>query len=223
MPLLSGFELWVYARRGYAPSDGAERPKTFADEVADLRVVLAAVGGRADVLGASYGATVALHTARTDGRAFRSLVLFEPPLFSAGAALRDVLERYRSCLEQGTLAAAARGFAAEVARVPAPLLDALANADDDGTADRAEAVACLRDLEAMTADEADLGRWAKVDVPTLLIQGSNTWAPMPATMDALAAVLPRLTRKVLAGQAHFATHTAPALFAESVATFLATT
>jgi pimeloyl-ACP methyl ester carboxylesterase len=150
-------------------------------------------------------------------------VLFEPPLFSAGAALRDALERYRSCLEQGAPAAAARVFAADVARVPAPLVDALASAADDGTASRAEAVACLHDLEAMTADATDLGRWAEVDVPTLLMQGSNTWAPMPATMDALAAVLPHLTRKVLAGQAHFATHTAPELFAESIATFLATT
>jgi len=46
---------------------------------------------------------------------------------------------------------------------------------------------------------------------------------MPATMEALAAVLPRLTRAVLAGQAHFATHTSPVAFAGAVTRFLATT
>ncbi|HKO26135.1 MAG TPA: alpha/beta hydrolase [Solirubrobacteraceae bacterium] len=222
VPRLDGLELWIYARRGYAPSDGVKRAKTFADDIADLQAVLAAAGGRADVLGASYGATVALHAARTNGSGVRSLVLFEPPLFAAGAGLRTTLARYRACLDDGALAAAARVFAAEVARVPAPLLDALTGADDTN-ADRAEAIGCLHDLEAMTADTPDLDRWAAVEVPTLLMQGSETWAPMPATMDALAAVLPHLTRQRLAGQAHFATHTAPALFAGTVTTFLSTT
>jgi pimeloyl-ACP methyl ester carboxylesterase len=75
----------------------------------------------------------------------------------------------------------------------------------------------------MTADTLDFDRWAAIEVPILLMQGPETWAPMPATMDALAAVLPHVTRQVLAGQAHFATHTAPLLFAAAVATFLATT
>jgi len=222
VPLLDGLELWTYARRGYAPSDPVTRSKTFADDVADLQAVLAAAGGRADVLGASYGATVALHAARTNASGFRSLVLFEPPLFAAGAGLHAALARYRAWLDEGALTAAARLFAAEVARVPAPLLDALTSADDTDD-DRAEAIGCLHDLEAMAADTLDLDRWAAVEVPTLLMQGSETWAPMPATMDALAAVLRRITRRLLAGQAHFATHTAPALFAAAVATFLSTT
>jgi pimeloyl-ACP methyl ester carboxylesterase len=222
VPLLDGLALWIYARRGYAPSDDVKRSKTFADDVADLQVVLASAGGRADVVGASYGATVALHAARTGGSGFRSLVLFEPPLFAAGAGLHATLAHYRACLDEGALAAAARVFAAEVARVPASLLDALTSADD-ADVDRSEAVGCLHDLEAMAADTLDLDRWAAIDVPTLLMQGAETWAPMPATMDALAGVLPQLTRQVLAGQAHFATHTAPALFAGAVATFLSTT
>ena len=73
VPLLDGWELWAYARRGYAPSGGSgDQPKTFADDVGDLQTVLAAAGGPADVLGASYGATVALHAARTDGSRIRT-------------------------------------------------------------------------------------------------------------------------------------------------------
>jgi pimeloyl-ACP methyl ester carboxylesterase len=72
----------------------------------------------------------------------------------------------------------------------------------------------------MTADTPDVDRWAAVTTPTLLVQGADTWAPMPATMDSLAAALPCVTRAVLAGQAHFATHTAPALFATTITEFL---
>jgi pimeloyl-ACP methyl ester carboxylesterase len=43
---------------------------------------------------------------------------------------------------------------------------------------------------------------------------------MPATMDALAGALPEVTSVVWPGQSHFATHTAPALFAETLRRFL---
>lgn len=149
VPLLDGFELWVYARRGYAPSGGCPRPETFADDVADLRAVLSAVGGAAHVLGASYGS------------------------------------------------------------------------ENDGAVDRAEAIGCLHDLEAMAGDNEDAARWAEVAAPTLLMYGTDTWPPMPATMEALADALPSVTRRPLAGQAHFATHTAPGLFAQTVSDYLA--
>ncbi len=214
VPRLSDrFELWTYARRGYAPSDGCTRPKTFADDVADVRAVLTAAGGRAHVVGASYGATVALHAALA-AAGLRSLVVFEPPLFSAGPSLADALNRYRALLEAGDLLGAARVLAAEVARVPAPVLPAITAPPES------EAAGCLHDLEAMTADTPDLGRWAGIGVPTLLLRGSETWTPMPETMGALAAAMPSAVRTVLPGQSHFATHAAPDLFAEALGGFL---
>jgi pimeloyl-ACP methyl ester carboxylesterase len=223
VPLLDDeFELWVYARRGYPPSDGCQRPKTYADDVTDLQTVVAAAGGSAHVVGASYGGTVALHAAGASDTGIRSVVLFEPPLFAAGAQTAAVLDRFRELLDAGDIAAATRLFAAEVARVPPSIiaaLDAASNTPNDATPDAtavAEAVGCLHDLEAMTADTLDVARWGLIDVPVLLIQGSDTWAPMPATMAALADALPKAARVVLPGQSHFATHTAPALFAEAV-------
>ena len=59
----------------------------------------------------------------------------------------------------------------------------------------------------------DMTQWADVSLPVVLLQGADTWDPMPQTMNELAASLPRVTQRVLAGQSHFATHTAPALFA----------
>jgi pimeloyl-ACP methyl ester carboxylesterase len=102
VPLLDDeFEVWVHARRGYAPSDGCRRPKTYADDVTDLRAVLAAAGGSAHVVGASYGGTVALHAALAGDPAIRSMVVFEPPLFAAAADPASVLEPYRRLVEAG--------------------------------------------------------------------------------------------------------------------------
>jgi pimeloyl-ACP methyl ester carboxylesterase len=173
------------------------------------------VGGPAHLVGGSYGGTVALHAVR-DGLPVRSLTVWEAPLYSAGPRLKPVLDRYRALLVARQGPAADRLFAEEVARVPAALLDAMGELPGDPG--RLES--CLHDLEAMAADTLDMERWANVTTPTLLMQGSETWQPMPATIDALAGSLPAARRAVLAGQAHFATHTAPALFARTVADFL---
>jgi pimeloyl-ACP methyl ester carboxylesterase len=222
VPLLTDeYEVWVYARRGYAPSDDCPQAKVFGHDVADLEAVLDAAGGRAHLVGASYGGTVVLHAARVGLPGIRSVTLFEPPLFAAGAELTDVLEQYRALVGSGDLNAAARLFAGQVARVPATVLDGLPQAaDEPSPRAAADARGCLHDLEAMAADELDIARWAGIDLPTLLMQGSDTWAPVPATMDRLAEALPSAARVVLPGQAHFATHTAPALFAKSLLDFL---
>ena len=223
-PLLEDeHELWVYARRGYAPSDDCHRPKTFADDVSDLAAVLAAVGGNASVVGASYGAIVTLHAARALGSgAVGSIALFEPPLFAAGEPASSALEPYRALVAAGNIPAANHLFAEAVARVPAALLAALAASGAAPVTDEAvaEAVGCGHDLEALAADSSDAERWAGIDVPVLLLQGSDTWPPMPSTMDALAAALPTASRVVFPGQLHFATHTAPDLFADAVRQFL---
>jgi pimeloyl-ACP methyl ester carboxylesterase len=226
-PLLGDeFELWVYARRGYAPSGSCRRPKTYADDVADLQAVLTAAGGSAHLVGASYGGTVALHAARAHQAAIRSVALFEPPLFAAGPELAAALGRFRDLLNAGDVVSATRLFAEKVSRVPASIIAALAGAGTgpqdaaQQAAATAEAIGCLHDLEAMAADAPDVQRWAGIDVPVLLMQGSDTWAPMPATMEALAGVLPGVTRAVFAGQSHFATHTAPGMVAETLYRFL---
>lgn len=165
VPLLGdGFEVWVYTRRGYAPSDGCQRPKTYADDVADLQTIVAAAGGSAHVVGASYGGTVALHAASASDGAIRSVVLFEPPLFAAGTETAVVLDRFRQLLDDGDIAAATRLFAEDVARVPPSIIAAIDvastppnDAIQEATA-AAEAVGCLHDLEAMAADTLDVTR-----------------------------------------------------------------
>jgi pimeloyl-ACP methyl ester carboxylesterase len=213
--LADRYELWLVCRRGYAPSDVPAGPNSFAAEVADVRAVLDAAGAPAHLAGSSYGATLALHAAGIDG--VRSLSLYEPPLFAAGPRLAPVLAAYRELLAAGHVTAATLLFLREVARVPEALLAALGG----GQPDPVGAVGSRSDLEAMTADDGDIARWSAVSRPALIMQGADTWEPMPATIDRLAAALPTAERVVWAGQAHFATSTAPGLVAATLRRFLA--
>ncbi len=196
--LSDGFECWLMARRGHAPSDTPNQANTFAAEVHDVLAVLAAAhdqagtGRRAHLVGGSYGATLALHTALTDPHALGALALFEPPLFAAGPGLVPVLSQYRALLAADDLTGASRLFAQQVARAPATLL---AGSDDDdppdgdpdvtstgtrvpvddrdpaGAAVRLRiARAALHDLEAMTTDSEDVTRWSAIGSPTLVIR-----------------------------------------------------
>lgn len=207
------YEVWGVARRGHAPSN------TFEAEVADVAAVLAAAGP-AHLLGASTGAILALHTALADPGAVRSLALFEPPLFACGPALLPVLERYRSLVSRGEVADAAMVYASEVARVPEPVLDMLASAGRPEPEEaRRAAVGTLSDFEALTADSGDVSRWSGLGMPTLLLQGTETWEPVPTSFEALARALPQAKRVALQGQSHFAFSTAPALVADALLGF----
>ncbi|MBE1492225.1 alpha/beta fold hydrolase [Plantactinospora soyae] len=226
--LADDHEVWMPARRGYGPSDVPAGTKSFKDESADLSAVLGAVressGSPVHLVGASYGATLSLHTVATDSRDVRSLAIFEPPLFAAGPQLAPLLDRYRSAFERDD-ASAMTATLNEVTRVPAKIVAAFAAAAGDRTPDpvkaRRSAIGWLHDLEALAEDSTDVARWSSIGVPTLLMQGADTWEPMPSTMNALAATLPRARRIIWPGQSHFVTMTAPALVADTLRGFFA--
>lgn len=216
------------ARRGYGPSDVPPGPTSFPDEIADVRAVVEAAressGRPVHLVGASYGAILAMHTAAADPRDLRSLAIFEPPLFAAGPQTVPLLDRYRAALERDDAPAMA-AVRNEVTRVPAEIVAAFAAAAGDRRPDPAEArrvaVGWPHDLEALAADSTDLTRWSAITVPTLLMQGADTWEPMPSTLDALAPAMPRARRISWPGQSHFVTSTAPELVADALRRFFA--
>jgi pimeloyl-ACP methyl ester carboxylesterase len=226
--LTRDYEVWMPARRGYGPSDVPPGIKSFKDEIADLIAVIEAAressGKPVHLVGASYGATLSLHTASTDPRDLRSLAIFEAPLFAAGAEIAPMLDRYRSAFERDDAQAMAAALN-EVTRVPAEIVAAFAAAAGDRTPDPVEAqrsaVGWLHDLEALADDSTDIARWSSITVPTLLMQGADTWEPMPTTMNALAKTIPRARQIIWQGQSHFATMTAPTLVADTLRQFFA--
>ncbi|GAB2962296.1 alpha/beta hydrolase [Micromonospora polyrhachis] len=224
--LAAGYELWLPARRGYGPSDVPSGIKSFKVEVADLIAVIEAAressGRPVHLVGTSYGATLSLHTAATESRDLRSLAIFEAPLFAAGPEIVPMLDRYRAAFDRNDDQAMAAALN-EVTRVPAEIVAAFAAAAGDRTPDPAEArrsaIGWLHDLEALAEDSTDIARWSTITVPTLLMQGADTWEPMPTTMNALAETIPGARQIIWPGQSHFATMTAPALVADTLGQF----
>jgi pimeloyl-ACP methyl ester carboxylesterase len=222
--LAGSYELWMPARRGYGPSDVPAGRKSFQDEVTDLVAVIEAAGQPVHLVGGSYGATLALHTAAAEPGRLRSLAVFEPPLFAAGPSIEPLLDRYRAALERPD---AGEMFAVlnEVTQVPHSIVAALAAGAGDKRPDpdeaRRSAIGWLHDLEALADDSTDTARWSSITVPTLLTQGADTWEPMPTTMEALAAALPAARRVIWPGQSHFVTMSAPDLLAGELLAFFA--
>ncbi|MEV4119818.1 alpha/beta hydrolase [Micromonospora sp. NPDC049645] len=221
-------EVWLPARRGYGPSDVPPGVKSFRDETADLVAVIETArrssGRPVHLVGASYGATLALHTTSAEPRDVRSLAVFEPPLFAAGAEIAPLLNRYRAAFERDDAAAMAAALN-DVTRVPAEVVAAIAAGAGDRRPDpveaRRSAVGWLHDLEALAQDSTDITRWSSIAVPTLLLAGADTWEPMPTTMNALATTIPAARYVVWPGQSHFVTMTAPALVAQALRRFFA--
>lgn len=221
---LLGHQIVRYARRNHAPSGTGPSPNSFAVEAADLATVLdyvtEAAGRRAHVVGGSYGASVALHAARVSTARIASLALFEPPLLLSGEHLPTVLDKYRKLCAAERFDDALDTFAREVARVPPEVLAASASAPTDPEASRTAAIAACGDLEGMASDGSDADRWASIDVPVLLMQGGQSWTPLPEGMDRLAAALPHAQRVTWPDQSHFATATAPERVASALQEFI---
>jgi pimeloyl-ACP methyl ester carboxylesterase len=72
----------------------------------------------------------------------------------------------------------------------------------------------------MAGDETDISGWSEINIAALLMQGSDSRPPIPSTMERLVTAMPSADRALLDGQSHFATHTAPELFAEKILQFL---
>jgi pimeloyl-ACP methyl ester carboxylesterase len=216
--LVDRFELWLPARRGYAPSGPGHAPKHYTDEVSDLGMIIDMIGRPAHLVGMSYGATVALHAAAA-GLPVRSLALWEPPLYAAGAELAPVLTRFEELTAKGERGRAVRLLAEQVSRVPAALLEAAGDLEPAEN-EHDDSYGWSRDLESMIADTTYLDRWSSVTTPTLLMRGSDTWQPMPETVERLATGMPHARLETIPGQSHFAPSTSPEAVARILAEFL---
>ena len=110
----------------------------------------------------------------------------------------------------------------EVSRIPESILALFADVPAPEPEEAArDSQGWLHDLEAMAADSGDVDRWSAVAVPTLLMQGAESWSPLPETMQQLAEAMPQVERAVWDGQMHFATMTAPDLVAGTLRELLA--
>lgn len=217
--LAGRFTTWAVDRRGRGASgDGAGY--AIEREFEDVAAVVDAIGGPVDLLGHSYGAVCAVEAARRTANVGR-LVLYEPPL-PVGAEITPpgVVDRLEALLAAGDREGVVSTFLAEVVRMPAEELEVL-RAHPGWPARVAAAHTIPRELRIDRDYRPDVGAFAAVAAPTLLLLGGDSPPFFGAAVERLAGVLPDVRVTVLPGQQHVAMDTAPALFLGEVLAFLA--
>jgi pimeloyl-ACP methyl ester carboxylesterase len=212
------FDRWTY-RDGHAAASpaGAE---TMAAEVADVLAVAAATGERPLLVGHSSGAVVALESALAAPAAFRAMVLYEPPVAPAEPLGGEALRRARVALDAGDPDRAITIHLREIAGYGRLLVAAIRRVPPAWQVVRGHAAAQIADDEAIESLGVGLDRYARLDLPVLLLGGDRSPAHMRERLDALAAVLPGLDSVVvLDGQGHLANLRAPGEVAQVIAGF----
>lgn len=183
--------------------------------------------GPVDVIGHSFGATVALRLAVERPELVRSLVLIEPVFFAVAAqddpvALQAYLDRmagYAAALEAGDAWATAREFTT-VWGDGTPW-DKMPDAQRKALADGVHIVeaatpALMDDVGGML----DPGRLERLTQSVLLIEGSRSPAIISVINAGLAARLTGATRAVILGARHMAPITHAAQVGAEVLRFL---
>ena len=171
-------------------------------------------GSPVDVIGHSFGGTIAFRLALERPDLVRSLTLIEPVLFSAArlagaqeyAAEQAAHPPFDAALREGRLNDAARWFHARWGMAPG--LDDMPDAQRRYLIDRIPVIPAVDDV--LDADSAGMmvpGRPEGINIPVLLIDGAASPPIIGAILRALAARLPKALRLTVPGaRAHAANH-----------------
>lgn len=194
-------------------------------EIADK---MAAKTGPIDLIGHSFGGTIALRIALERPELLRSIVLIEPVLFAAARAdeapeYRDFIATHRvfeALMQAGDFGAAAQHFQSlwgdgrDFSQAPDSVRRYIM--------DRLPLISAQTD--ALHNDSAGIMGYLRLEamgLPVLLISGSETPPIMAAITRALVSRLPNVTQTVIAGARHMAPITHPNQVTEAMSTFWA--
>ncbi len=203
--LAGSFTVHVYDRRGRGESGPGSWPYEVATEIADLRAVIGAAGGRAHVLGVSSGAALALEAAQ-QGLPVDRLVLYEAPFIvddTHPANDPRLPERLQRLVEEGRRGEAVGTFLRTVG-VPAPFV-LLMRVMPAWRKMTATAHTLPYDLSIVVDQQQ--GRplppgYANVEADTLVLAGGKSPDYMRNAQAAVAAAVPGARLEVLPGQTH---------------------
>lgn len=213
---------------GKSPPWPLDRTVGLHDEVALLESVFAAAGDDLLLVGHSYGAAVALKATLMHPGRVRALALYEPTIFglldaespppNAADGIRHAVADAEAALALGDPVAAAGIFidywmgAGAWAATPearrGAIVAAIANVGGWG--------------RALFGEPATLADLARIDVPVLLMTGSESPASSLGVARLLAQALPRVQVVTLDGLGHMGPVTHPDTVNVAVARFLDT-
>lgn len=229
VPLLSqSFQVLTYDRRGHSQSERPTTQGNVHEDAADLAALIEALDlAPAHIAGHSFGGSIALRLAGERPELFRSLIVNEPPLFSLLADDAD---------SQNGLHAFETQMAAVVERLSAGDREGGASQFVDailGSGIWAElppevkqtvifnAPTFLDEMQDPNMLWVDLERLRSFPHPALLLNGQNGMPLAEAIMEKLAAAIPHVKRRTIAGAGHEPEQECPERYAALVSDFLA--
>ncbi len=192
--------------------------REFEDVAAVVDAVGQASGSPAAVYGHSGGASYALGAATLTSNVDK-LVLYEPPVDPAGILPEGFLERLDDLVAADRSEEVVETFCREVLHMSEQQIEAYRN-QPSWSARVAAAHTLPRELRVPAGRLVDPERVARVDVPVLLLEGSETPAGFKEGTRIVADALRDARVVTLDGQGHTADVLAPELVAERVLAFL---
>jgi pimeloyl-ACP methyl ester carboxylesterase len=204
-------------RRGHGASERGGADYSLAHEVADLLAVVALLDEPVDVVAHSYGGLVALEAALTSDRIGR-LIVYEPSI-DDDPEFPGVVARVAELVSRGEVEQAAVTLLVERSGVPPDAVDTVRELPLWPILLRG-VQALPREGAAVVGYRFDPSRFRQLAAPTLVLVGEESPRWRHDAMTRLQATLPEAELRILAGQGHLATHTAPELLAEEIGSFL---
>ncbi|HUE98100.1 MAG TPA: alpha/beta hydrolase [Anaerolineales bacterium] len=198
------FTVFHYDRRGRGDSTDTQ-PYALEREIEDIEALIDEAGGSAFVYGISSGAALALEAALMLGDKVKKLALFEAPYNdddTARQAWREYTKQLRELLAEGRGGDAVGLFMMLVGATA----DQVEGMRQHPMWPLWEAVAptLAYDHIAALGEDASVptGRAASLTVPTLVMDGSESYPFMHVTAVTLARAIPNAQHRTLEGQTH---------------------
>lgn len=202
--LAQHFTVIHYDRRGRGDSTDTQ-PYALEREIEDLEALIDDAGGSASLYGISSGAALAMEAAIALPNKVSKLVMYEAPYNdddSAQQAWREYVKKLRELLGEGRKGDAVGLFMMLVGASPEdvegikqspmwPLWEAV------GHTLAYDHIAALGEDASVPTDRA-----SRVTVPTLVMDGSESFPFMHTTAVALANAMPKGQHRTLDGQTH---------------------
>ena len=194
-----GFDVVHYDRPGRGDS-GGEPPFTLDGEVAALRALVDAVGGRAWLYGSSSGGAIALAAAAALPGVER-LLLWEVPLGGEeGTDGAEFLEAIRGRVASGDREGTLRLF---MEGMPPEWFESMRTAPQWPLFERmAPSVAADAEALAWTQSAPRSELWSAITVPTVVLLGTSAFPFFAEAADSIVASLASAERAAVAGSGH---------------------
>lgn len=209
-------------RRPYGRSGTPQSPHSMAREAEDIAAVLDKIGEPAIVVGHSSGAVATLEAALLQPANLAGLVLYEPPVHAGTPLGGDHQRLAEEALAAGEGDKALQIFFRDIVGFPEAMIDDMRSPKWRGGWEYMITILPnqMEDNRAIRALPFGVERYGAIEVPALLLRGTDSPKHLHERLAALVGVLPDSRTVELPGEGHNANMSSPQMVADDIAEFV---